>query len=68
MEGIWNHQIKAAIESMMHYTFVGSKETIKKQVEAFVRDTQVDELIAVSHIYDHEARLKSFKLFSEIFS
>lgn len=67
MDAIWSPQQEAAIKPMMHYTFIGSKATIRKQVKHFVEETSVDELIAVSHIHDHEARLKSYKLFSEIF-
>ena len=43
-------------------SFVGSPSTIKEPIEAFIRATQADELIAVAHIYDHAARLRSYEL------
>jgi alkanesulfonate monooxygenase SsuD/methylene tetrahydromethanopterin reductase-like flavin-dependent oxidoreductase (luciferase family) len=51
---------------MLKYSFIGSKETVKKQVKQFIADTQVDELIAVTNIYDGQARIKSYRLFAAI--
>ena len=47
-------------------SFVGAPSTIKGQIEEFAAATQADELIAVSHIYDHAARLYSYELASRI--
>ncbi len=43
-------------------SFVGTSATIRDQIADFVNRTQADELIAVSHIYDHAARLRSYEL------
>ena len=43
-------------------SFVGALTTIRPQVNAFIESTQADELILVSHIYDHAARLRSYEL------
>jgi luciferase family oxidoreductase group 1 len=43
-------------------SFVGSPDTIRGQVNEFVTRTRADELIVVSHIYDHAARLRSYEL------
>jgi len=43
-------------------SFVGSPETVRDQMRAFVDKTRADELIAVSHIFDHRARLRSYEL------
>lgn len=55
-----------AVQQMLKYSFIGSKETVKKGIKAFIDTTQVDELIAVTNIYDSEDRVKSYKLFAEI--
>jgi len=47
-------------------SFVGSPATIKEPIEAFIRATAADELIAVAHIYDHRARLRSYELASTV--
>lgn len=43
-------------------SFVGSSKTVHEQMAAFVESTQADELIVVSHIYDHTARLRSYEI------
>ena len=43
-------------------SFVGSAQTVHEQMAAFVERTQADELIVVSHIYDHAARLRSYDI------
>ena len=55
-----------AFRQMLTYAFIGSKETVKEKTEDFLRQTGVDELIVASHIYDHEDRINSFRIFSEV--
>ncbi len=55
-----------SLHQMLKYSFVGSKETVKRQVEDFIRKTQVDEIIMVSNIFAPEDRIKSAQLFAEI--
>ncbi len=55
-----------AFQRMLKYAFVGSKATVKKKTEDFLKQTGVNELVAVSHIYDHNDRVRSFELFSQI--
>ncbi len=49
-------------------SFVGSPSTIRGQVAEFVAATEANELIAVAHIYDHQARLRSYELASAVAS
>src|SRR5690554_4441064 len=55
-----------SVHQMLKYSFVGSKATVKSQVEKFLEQTQVDELIAVSNMFDDQDRLKSVRLFAEL--
>lgn len=55
-----------AFERMLKYSFVGSKETVKQQMQDFLQKTGVNEVMVASHIFDHETRLNSFRIFSEI--
>lgn len=55
-----------AIHQMLKYSFVGSKQTVKTQIQTFLTETQVDELIMVSTTYDIVDRIKSTQLFAEI--
>src|SRR5690554_1974911 len=55
-----------AFERMLKYAFIGSPDRVADQTKAFLKDTRVNELMVVSHIYDHEDRVKSYSIFSEI--
>ena len=66
MDGLWNPMEEMHISQMMQYTFVGSKETVLQKLADFVTETKVDEILAVAHIYDQGARLRSFELLSQI--
>jgi luciferase family oxidoreductase group 1 len=63
LEGLWQHP---AVQQMLKYSFVGSKETVKQQLQAFLAETQANELITASTMYAPEDRLKSARLFAEI--
>jgi alkanesulfonate monooxygenase SsuD/methylene tetrahydromethanopterin reductase-like flavin-dependent oxidoreductase (luciferase family) len=62
MGGAWNDFEEEAVRSMMTYSFVGGPEKVRQGLERFVQQTQVSELLAVSHIFDHAARLRSYEL------
>lgn len=66
MQGVWSEPEEAAIQQMMYYSFIGSKETIENELKTFVEETGVDEIMVVSHIYDHNARLRSYEIVSEL--
>ena len=51
-----------AVEEVTSISMVGSPETVQKGVEAFIAQTSADELMVVSHIYDHAARVRSYEL------
>ncbi|MBX0335480.1 LLM class flavin-dependent oxidoreductase [Pontibacter sp. HSC-14F20] len=54
------------LQQMLRYSFVGSKQTVKTQIQGFLAETGVDELITVSTMYNLDDRLKSTRLFAEI--
>ncbi len=68
MDGLWHEMEKVQIQKMMYYSFVGSKETVTKELSAFLEATQVNEIMVVSHIYDHEDRLKSYEIVGSLFN
>ena len=67
MEGIWNDFEKAAVQQMMQFSFIGSAKRVKEQLQSFVNDTGIDELMVASHIYDNAAKIKSYELISPFF-
>ena len=56
----------AATAPVTRVSFVGAPATVAEQMNAFVRQTAADELIVVSHIYDHAARLRSYELVASV--
>ncbi|HET7694171.1 MAG TPA: LLM class flavin-dependent oxidoreductase [Vicinamibacterales bacterium] len=52
----------ASLETLQAVSFVGGPGTVREGLDAFVARTQPDELIVVSHVYDHAARLRSYRL------
>lgn len=55
-----------AVHQMLKYSFVGSKQTVKEQVQTFLNQTKVDELIVVTPTQSLDDRIKSVRLFSEV--
>jgi alkanesulfonate monooxygenase SsuD/methylene tetrahydromethanopterin reductase-like flavin-dependent oxidoreductase (luciferase family) len=49
-------------EEAQAISIVGSPTTVRADLEAFIERTRPDELIVVSHIYDHGARLRSYEI------
>jgi luciferase family oxidoreductase group 1 len=67
MDDVWDVYEEAQANQMLACTFIGSKQTIQEDLQRFLDQTQVNEVMASSHIYDHEAKLKSYQLLSEAF-
>ena len=57
---------KEAIGELFRYAIVGSPETVRRGVEAFVAETGVDELMTTAMIFDHTARLRSFEIVASL--
>src|SRR3954471_19793934 len=53
---------RAMIAQALSSTAVGSPETVRRGLEAFIARTGADELIVTSQIFDHAARLRSFEI------
>lgn len=45
---------------------VGSSETVKRGVEAFIARTGADELMVTAQVHDHAARVRSFEMLADI--
>jgi len=65
VEHLWG-PYRQHLEQMLACSFIGGRAKIKAELQELLELTNADELIAVSHIYDHETRVRSFKIFSEV--
>jgi luciferase family oxidoreductase group 1 len=68
IEQYWSPAEKAHVSGMLRYAFIGSPETLKRTLGAFVRETKADEIMITAPIFDHEKRKRSFDLVAGIAS
>jgi luciferase family oxidoreductase group 1 len=66
LEDMLNGYEAEQINQMLACTFVGSQATVKEDMQSFLDQTQVDEIMVSAHIYDHQAKLHSYELFAEL--
>ena len=52
----------AQLETLQSISFVGSPDTVKSGMRPFQERMRPDEIIIVSHVFDHTARLRSYEL------
>jgi len=51
--------------AMLARSFVGTAETVCQGLREFIAETDADEVIISTSVYDHAARLKSFRLLAD---
>jgi luciferase family oxidoreductase group 1 len=66
MEGIWTEHEKAHALSMSSVTMLGSKDSVREQLTSFQEKYNVDEIMAVSYIYDPDKQKRSYEIFKEV--
>jgi luciferase family oxidoreductase group 1 len=65
MEGRWSVMERVSLEHIMSCSVIGSPETVRQGLAAFIERTGADELMVTAQIFDHAARLRSFELVAE---
>jgi len=55
-------QEEAMIAEALSCSAVGSPETVRRELAAFIETTRPDELIIAAQIYDHAAQLRSYEI------
>ncbi len=66
IESYWSPVEKAQAMRMLARSIVGAPDTVRSGIDALVAETGADELIIVSDVYDHAARLRSFELIAQV--
>jgi luciferase family oxidoreductase group 1 len=61
----WTPAEKAHAARMLACSFVGSVETVRRELQDFVARTGADELMVTCGVYDHGAKLRSYQLLAE---
>jgi luciferase family oxidoreductase group 1 len=61
-EGMFSPHEIAMIEHSLACSMVGSPETVRRGLEAFLAQTRLDEIMIAGQIFDHAARVRSFEI------
>jgi luciferase family oxidoreductase group 1 len=67
MDTIWNAQEKALVNSRTGGSIIGSKETVKCKLQAFLEESKADEIMVNAMIFDQAKRLRSYEIVAELF-
>jgi luciferase family oxidoreductase group 1 len=62
MHGLWSESERFLVESRLHAAVIGGPDTIRQKLARFLGQTNADELIFTSDLYDHHDRLRSFEI------
>jgi luciferase family oxidoreductase group 1 len=66
IDDYWNSMEKYHAEQLLKYSIVGSRETVRRELVKFLELTEADELMIVTSIYDHIARVRSYEIVAEL--
>jgi len=66
IETYWSPMEKVQAQQMLARSIIGSPETVRAGLEKLIEETGADELMIVSDVYDHHARLQSFEMIAEV--
>jgi luciferase family oxidoreductase group 1 len=57
---------EAALQQMIRYSFIGGPEKVEMELNRFLDHTQADELMITTSTYEHQHRVRSYKIVSEL--
>ncbi|TIV93738.1 MAG: LLM class flavin-dependent oxidoreductase [Mesorhizobium sp.] len=57
---------KTMLAQALSCAVVGSPETVRQGIDAFVRRTGADELMVTAQMFDHAARVRSFEILADV--
>ncbi|UZE23942.1 LLM class flavin-dependent oxidoreductase [Pseudomonas sp. B21-056] len=66
MNGLWLPHEKEAVGDFLGLAMVGGPQKICARLEVLIEQTQADELIFTSDLYEHADRLRSYELLAQI--
>ena len=66
IDDYWTATEKYHASHMLKYSVVGSAQSVQRGLGEVVRLTNADELMIVTSIYDHAARVRSYEIVADI--
>jgi luciferase family oxidoreductase group 1 len=65
IDSYWTAAEKAQAQGFLARAIIGSPTTVRDGVAALLRETQADELMIVSDVFDHAQRLRSYEMIAD---
>ena len=65
LDSIAPHQ-RDLLDEVLSCAAIGSRDTVKRLLKAFIEQTGADELMITSQIFDHNGRLRSYEITAEL--
>ena len=66
MDGLWLPHEREAVGDFLGLAMVGSPAKIRAKLEVLIEQTQADELIFTSDLYEHADRVRSYELLAQV--
>ncbi|MCC9138158.1 LLM class flavin-dependent oxidoreductase [Pontibacter silvestris] len=67
LEAMWDASEKYSVQQMLRYSFVGGPKTVQEELQSFLDETQVNEIMVASSVYDNQARVHSYEIIADFF-
>jgi luciferase family oxidoreductase group 1 len=62
MDGLWTEQERFLVQSRLSAAAIGGPRTVQQRLAELLGETEADELMFTSDLYDHALRLRSFEI------
>lgn len=59
-------ELREMLRGIFAFSAIGAPQKVKERLAQLIHETQADELIISGHIFDHDARLESYRLAAEV--
>ncbi|CAI9386780.1 MULTISPECIES: LLM class flavin-dependent oxidoreductase [Bacillaceae] len=66
MEALWTTYEKSIVQKQLKASIIGSEETVARKLQAFLDETQADEMIINTQVYSQTDRLRSYEIVKKI--
>ena len=66
IESYWSPAERAGAQRMLKYAITGSPETVESGLRRFLADTEADELMITTHIYDPAVARRSLEINAQV--
>ena len=66
MEGLWTPQEQALVETKLAAAIVGGPKTVQRKMAEFLDETQADEVMINSDVYELSDRVRSLEIVADV--